>query len=166
MGKEENCTIIGGFEVCNWLSGKGVKHTHPIQIGGRYKFPWGEAKMTLALHSSSMPDGSYGGNPAGVILYIDGKKIYHAGDTGLFGDMKLIGEEGIDLAMLPVGDNFTMGPDDALKALKLIAPQYVIPIHYNTFDLIKQDLEQWIDDVATETTTKPPFLIPGESFEL
>lgn len=83
--------------------------------------------------------GSYGGNPAGFLLTLGDKKIYHACDTGLFYDMKLIGEEGLDVAILPIGDNFTMGPQDALRAVKFLEPKVVIPIHYNTFDLIKQD---------------------------
>ena len=98
----------------------------------------------MAMHGSALPDGSYGGKPAGLLLTTpDGRKIYMAGDTGLFGDMALIGEEGIDLAMLPIGDNYTMGPADALRAVKLLQPGHVIPIHYNTFGLIQQDATAW-----------------------
>jgi L-ascorbate metabolism protein UlaG (beta-lactamase superfamily) len=96
----------------------------------------------------------------------DGKKIYLAQDTGLFGDMRLIGEEGIDLAVLPIGDNFTMGPDDALRAVKLIQPRHVIPIHYDTFGLIAQDGEAWAKRVAAETSTQAHVLKPGESYTL
>ena len=103
--------------------GKGVKNTHAQHIGGGFDYPWGRVKLTMALHGSGLPDGSYGGNPCGLLLTVDGKKIYHAGDTGLFGDMRLIGEEGLDLAILPIGDNFTMGPDDALRAVKLLRPK-------------------------------------------
>jgi L-ascorbate metabolism protein UlaG (beta-lactamase superfamily) len=114
-----------------------------------------------------LPDGSDGGNPAGFLLTTnDGQKIYMACDTGLFGDMRLIGEEGIDLAVLPIGDNFTMGPDDALRAVKLIQPKHVIPIHYSTWDLIAQDPHTWAKRVEDETPTLVHVLKPGESFSL
>jgi L-ascorbate metabolism protein UlaG (beta-lactamase superfamily) len=96
----------------------------------------------------------------------DDKKLYFACDTGLFGDMRLIGEEGIDLAMLPIGDNYTMGPDDALRAVKLIEPKHVIPIHYNTFDLLAQDADAWAKRVEEQTDSKVHVLQPGDSFEL
>ena len=108
-----------------------------------------------------------GGNPAGFLLTtLDGKKIYLAQDTGLFGDMRLIGEEGIALAVLPIGDNFTMGPADALRAVKLLQPQHVIPIHYNTFDLIAQDAQAWRSQVESQTSAKVHVLKPGESYLL
>ncbi|RLB36586.1 MAG: metal-dependent hydrolase, partial [Deltaproteobacteria bacterium] len=135
-------------------------------IGGGYDFPWGRVKLTIAHHGSALPDGSYGGNPCGFLLYIQNKKIYHACDTGLFYDMKLIGEEGIDLAILPIGDNFTMGPDDALRAVKLIQPAKVIPIHYDTFDVIKQDPNAWAERVKAETGSQPLVMTPGESILL
>ena len=111
----------------------------------------------------SLPDGSYGGNPAGfLITFKDGRKVYDAADTGLFGDMRLIGEEGIDLAILPIGDNFTMGPDDALRAVKLVQPKKVLPIHYNTWELIAQDAAAWAARVHKETKTQAVVLKPGE----
>ena len=122
--------------------------------------------MTIAHHGSMLPDGSNGGNPAGFLFYIDGKKIYHACDTGLFYDMKLIGEEGIDLAILPIGDNFTMGPDDALRAVKLIEPRQVVPIHYNTFDVIKQDAQAWAIRVQKETEADVTVMKPGDTIEI
>ena len=110
-----------------------------------------------------LPDGSYGGNPCGFLVTLtDGTKIYNAADTGLFGDMKLIGEEGIDLAILPIGDNFTMGPDDALRAVKLIQPRKVLPIHFNTWPLIAQDGPAWGARVRAETKAEPVVLKPGE----
>jgi L-ascorbate metabolism protein UlaG (beta-lactamase superfamily) len=110
-----------------------------------------------------MPDGAYGGNPCGFLLYFkDGKKVYDAADTGLFGDMRLIGEEGIDLAIVPIGDNYTMGPDDALRAVKLMQPKKVLPIHYNTWDLIAQDAGAWAARVKKETSTEPIVLKPGD----
>ena len=123
-------------------------------------------KLTNALHGSVLPDGTYGGNPCGFLFTVEGKNVYHACDTGLFYDMKLIGEEGIDLAILPIGDNFTMGPDDALRAVKLIEPEQVIPIHYDTFEVIKQDPHTWALRVEKETAAKVTVMKPGESLEL
>jgi L-ascorbate metabolism protein UlaG (beta-lactamase superfamily) len=143
-----------------------VENVHPQHIGGGHDYPWGRVKLTIAHHGSCLPDGTYGGNPAGFLFYIEGKKIYHACDTGLFYDMKLIGEEGIDLAILPIGDNFTMGPDDALRAAKLIEPKQAIPIHYNTFDVIKQDPHAWARRVEGETATKVVVMKPGDMLEL
>lgn len=161
-----NSKVITIPEILHYLEGKGIKG-HPLQLGGGYHFPFGYLKMTLALHSSSLPGGGYGGNPAGFLLNTpEGQKIYMAGDTGLFYDMKLIGEEGISLAALPIGDNYTMGPDDALRAVKLIQPKMVVPIHYNTFDLIRQDVDDWKRRVEAETTAKVVVLKPGESLSL
>ena len=145
---------------------QGIENRHPQHIGGAHKFEFGTVKLTIAHHGSMLPDGSNGGNPAGFLFYIDGKKIYHACDTGLFYDMKLIGEEGIDLAILPIGDNFTMGPDDALRAVKLIEPRQVVPIHYNTFDVIKQDAQAWAVRVQKETQTDAVVMKPGDTIEL
>ncbi len=166
IAKRTGAMIISNFEIANWLAQKGVK-THGQHIGGGFHHPFGYLKLTFAIHGSALPDGSNGGNPAGLLLTTkEGQKIYLAGDTGLFGDMRLIGEEGIDLAVLPIGDNYTMGPADALRAIKLIKPAHVIPIHFNTFPLIKQDASAWIQQVETETDTKAHLLSPGQSFSL
>lgn len=166
IAKRTGATVITNFEIANWLSAQGVK-THPQHLGGGFRHPFGYLKLTLALHGSALPDGSYGGNPAGFLLTtLTGHKIYLACDTGLFGDMRLIGEEGIDLAVLPIGDNFTMGPEDALRAVKLLQPKHVIPIHYNTWDLIAQDPGAWAKRVQSETSTQVHLLRPGEYFEL
>lgn len=135
--------VISNAEICRWLREKGVR-THALHIGGGYTFPFGYVKMTQALHGSSLPDGSYGGNPGGFLLNLnDGSHYYFAGDTGLFGDMRLVGEEGLDAAVIPIGDNYTMGPKDALKAVQFLHPKVVIPMHYDTFDVIRQDVEAW-----------------------
>ena len=139
IAKRCGAKIIANFEICNWLNEKGIENTHAMNIGGAYEFPFGRLKQTIAHHSSILPDGGNGGNPSGIIFYFERLTVYFASDTGLFMDMQLIGEEGIDLAILPIGDNFTMGPSDALKAVGLIKPKKVIPVHYNTFDVIKQD---------------------------
>lgn len=166
IAKRTGATVISNFEIQNWLVNHGIQNLHPQHIGGGFDYPWGRVKLTMAQHGSALPDGSYGGNPCGFLFYIQGKKIYHACDTGLFYDMKLIGEEGIDLAFLPIGDNFTMGPEDALRAVKLIKPKHVVPIHYDTFDLIKQDPNAWAQKVEKETSTKVTVLKSGDYLEL
>ena len=164
IAKRTGALVISNFEICNWLGKQGVK-THGQHLGGGHQHPFGYLKLTLALHGSALPDGSYGGNPAGFLLTTnDGRKIYMAGDTGLFGDMRLIGEEELDLAVIPIGDNFTMGPADALRAVKLLQPRHVIPIHFNTFDLIAQDAVAWAEQVERETSTKVHLLRPGQSY--
>ena len=170
IARRTGATIISNFEICSWFEKKhGYANIRPHQIGGGYNYDFGRVKLTPALHGSALPDGSNGGNPAGFLITLsNGKKIYDAADTGLFGDMKLIGEEKIDLALLPIGDNYTMGPDDALRAVKLIKPKVTIPIHYNTWDLIAQDAARWAKRVktATQGKTKVVVLKPGETFTL
>ena len=166
IAQRTGALVISCFEICNWLQTQGVTRTHAQHIGGGFQHPFGYLKLTIAHHGSALPDGSYGGNPCGLLLSAEGKKIYLAGDTGLFYSMRLIGEEGIDLATLPIGDNFTMGPDDALRAVKLIQPRVVIPIHYNTFDVVRQDPHAWAKRVQTDTGAEPVVLEPGESYEL
>ena len=165
IAKRLDILVISNFEIANWLGARDVK-AHGQHIGGGFNHPFGYLKLTQALHGSALPDGSYGGNPAGILLTTHGgEKIYLACDTGLFAGMKLIGEEGIDLAVLPIGDNFTMGPDDALRAVKMLQPKTVVPIHYSTFDVIKQDPDAWAERVNKETDTKAIVLKPGESIE-
>jgi L-ascorbate metabolism protein UlaG (beta-lactamase superfamily) len=166
IAKRTNAMMISNFEIAGWCESKGLK-THAQHIGGGFRHPFGYLKLTLALHGSCLPDGSYGGNPTGFLLTTNqGEKIYLACDTGLFGDMRLIGEEGIDLAVLPIGDNFTMGPEDALRAVKLIQPRHVIPVHYDTWELITQDPHAWAKQVEEQTNTKVHVLKAGESFIL
>jgi L-ascorbate metabolism protein UlaG (beta-lactamase superfamily) len=163
IAKRTGATVVCNYEMSEWFGKQGLKKVHGQQHGGGHKFPFGRVKLTLAFHGSALPDGSYGGNPAGfLITFNDGKKVYDAADTGLFGDMRLIGEEGIDLAILPIGDNYTMGPDDALRAVKLIGPRKVVPIHFNTWDLIAQDATAWAATVHTQTQAQPMVLKPGQ----
>ncbi len=167
IAKRTGALVIANYEITNWLSNQGVEKVHPQHIGGGFHHPFGYLKLTFAIHGSGLPDGSYGGNPAGFLLTTkDGHTIYMAQDTGLFGDMKLIGEEGLDLAVLPIGDNFTMGPRDALRAVKLLQPRHVIPIHYGTWPLIDQDPQAWAAQVVEETGAAVHVLRPGETFEL
>jgi L-ascorbate metabolism protein UlaG (beta-lactamase superfamily) len=135
---EGQATVIATAEIAGYAQKHGAK-AHAMNIGGKARFAFGSVKLTMAWHSSSFPDGTYGGMPCGLLLNIEGKTIYHAGDTALFDDMRTIGDHGIDLAMLPIGDNFTMGPDDALQALHLLRAKAVMPMHYNTFAVIHQD---------------------------
>ena len=166
IAKRCGAVVVSNAEISSWLGKQGLK-THGQHIGGGHSYPFGYLKLTLALHGSGLPDGAYGGNPAGFLLTTtDDKKLYFAGDTGLFGDMKLIGDEGIDLAVLPIGDNYTMGPDDALRAVKLLSPQHVIPYHYGTWDLIAQDPEAWAVRVRNETPAQVHVLKPGDTFTL
>jgi L-ascorbate metabolism protein UlaG (beta-lactamase superfamily) len=163
IAQRTGATAVANYEISEWLKKQGVAKVHGQQHGGGHAFAFGRVKLTLAFHGSALPDGSNGGNPCGFLLYLnDGTKIYDAADTGLFGDMRLIGEEGIDLAILPIGDNFTMGPDDALRAVKLLQPKKVLPIHYNTWDLIAQDAHAWAERVKKETKAQPVVLKPGE----
>jgi L-ascorbate metabolism protein UlaG (beta-lactamase superfamily) len=162
IARRTGATAIANYEISLWLEKQGVKKVHGQQHGGGFAHPFGRVKLTLAFHGSALPDGSNGGNPCGFLIsFNDGKKVYAAGDTGLFGDMRLIGEEGIDLAILPIGDNYTMGPDDALRAVKMIQPKKVLPIHYNTWPVIAQDAAAWAARVRQETQTVPMVVQPG-----
>jgi len=140
IAKNNKLTFICVNELGNYLSSKGFT-THNMHIGGGYDFDFGRVKFTIAHHGSMTPDGTYAGSPAGIILHADGKTIYHTGDTALFLDMKLISEMNgpIDYMLLPIGDNFTMDITDAIRAAELVRPKVAIPIHYDTFDVIKAD---------------------------
>lgn len=141
LAKKHKALVITNFEIATYLSSQGVS-AHPMHIGGRTTFDFGVVKMTAAVHGSaiSVKKGTIdGGNPGGFLIDIDGKKIYHAGDTGLTMDMKLLETEAVDLAMLPIGGNFTMDITDAITAVDFIKPKKVIPMHYNTFGLIQAD---------------------------
>jgi L-ascorbate metabolism protein UlaG (beta-lactamase superfamily) len=167
IARRTGAMVVANYEISEWLQKQGLSKVHGLQQGGGHAFPFGRLKLTLAFHGSALPDGSYGGNPGGFLFsFKDGTKAYDAADTGLFGDMRLIGEEGIDLAILPIGDNYTMGPDDALRAVKLLQPKRVLPIHYNTWELIAQDAAGWAKRVRQETQAEPVVLKPGEWLSL
>jgi len=137
--KNSGAKIVAIAEIAGWYGNQGIENTHAMNIGGGFDFEFGRVKMVYALHSSSMPDGSYGGNPAGYVIYSEGKKIYFAGDTALTYDMKLLADENLDWAILPIGDNYTMGADDAIKACEFINCKNVVGVHYDTFPQIKID---------------------------
>lgn len=170
IAQRTGATVVTNYEISNWLqqAPRGLAKVHGLQHGGGFTFDTGErVKLTLAFHGSVLPDGTYGGNPCGfVVTFPDGTKVYDAADTALFGDMALIGDEGLDLAILPIGDYYTMGPDDALRAVKLLKPRYVLPIHYNTFPPIVQDAAAWGERVKNETKAIPVVLNPGDWFEI
>ena len=151
IAKRTEALVVSNFEIASYFEQKGCK-AHPLHIGGGADFPFGRVKLTIAHHGSTGPEGESLGNPAGVIVTIDGKKIYHAGDTGLFLDMKLIAEMNgpFDAAILPIGDNFTMGIDDAVKAAEFIGAKVTIPMHYNTFPVIEADPSEFTNKVKAK----------------
>jgi L-ascorbate metabolism protein UlaG (beta-lactamase superfamily) len=168
IANRTGATVVSIFEITTWLAKHhGVKNTVGGNLGGGTNLPFGRVKLTLALHSSALPDGSNGGNPCGFLLTLtSGEKIYFACDTGLFGDMALIGAVGLDVAVLPIGDLFTMGPDDALQAVKLLNPKKVVPSHYNTWPPIAQDANKWAERVRAETKSEPVVVLPGGTIKL
>lgn len=163
IAKRTGATVIGNFEVANWMQAQGVEKTGGHNPGGGFDYGFGRVEFTTAHHSSSMPDDSYGGVACGVILFTAGLTIYHAGDTALFSDMALIGNKGLDVAIVPIGDYFTMGVDDSIEAIKLLKPRYVIPCHYDTFPPIEQDASAWAEKVHTQTEAQAIVLSVGES---
>lgn len=167
LAKENDALVIATPEIATYLGWQGV-NAHGMNIGGSFEFEFGRVKMTQAFHSTGLETESneiiYLGMPAGLLITIEGKTIYHAGDTSLFMDMKLIGDRHpIDLAFLPIGDNFTMGPEDAAYAAGLLGAKTVVPIHYNTFPIIKQDPHKFVE-LLPEGQGK--VLEPGASIQL
>lgn len=152
IAKRNHALVVAPNELAVYLAFKGL-NTHPMHIGGSYQFDFGRVKYTPAFHGSSFVEEEsqnivYTGMPAGILFTAEGKTVYHAGDTGLFSDLKMIGElNEIDLAFLPIGDNFTMGPEDAALAAEWLKAKRVVPIHYNTFPVIEQDPRTFVDQL-------------------
>jgi len=141
--KSSNATLVSNYEVAVWFADKGVEKYHPMNHGGSKSFDFGKVKYVNAVHSSTLPDGSPGGHPGGFVIKHEKGTFYYAGDTALTYDMKLIGDEfEIDFAFLPIGDNFTMGIDDALKAADFVGTKKIIAMHYDTFPFIEIDREE------------------------
>lgn len=167
IGKRTGALIIAPTELASYLGRKGVK-THAMYMG-TYNFDFGKLRMTPAWHGSAVEEKGvniYTGTPCGYVIYLGGKCIYHAGDTGIFGDMTLIGRMNpLDCALLPIGGNFTMDPEEALEAVLMLNPKLVIPMHYNTFPVIRQDAKQFVK-VVEEKGLKALALAPGESVEI
>jgi L-ascorbate metabolism protein UlaG (beta-lactamase superfamily) len=157
--------VVSSPEIVAYLRRSGVEG-RGLNVGGGGDFAFGRVTFTPAWHSNSFPDGTYGGMPMGVIVEADGVTIYHAGDTALFSDMALIARRGIDVALLPIGDTFTMGPDDALEAVRLIAPRIVVPIHYGTFEAIEQDAAAFARSASAIDGVTCHVLAPGEALDL
>lgn len=166
IANRNDATIVAIYEIAQWFATKqSVASTVGMNLGGTVELPFGSAKMIPALHSSGLPDQSCGGMPAGFLLNIAGKRIYFACDTALFSDMRLYAH-GVDVAVLPIGDLFTMGVDDSIAATKMIEPNVVIPAHYNTWPPIEQDAGSWAVRVDNETNAKPIVPEVGETIEI
>lgn len=145
IAKATGATIVANYEIAEYFGAQGAK-VHGMNPGGGHDFPFGRVKLTLAHHTSSVEAGlnpKYMGVPCGLLVSADGRNLYHAGDTALFLDMQLIGRAGLDLAMIPIGDNFTMGPDDALESLAFLKPRLAVPMHFNTWPAIVQDAAEF-----------------------
>jgi L-ascorbate metabolism protein UlaG (beta-lactamase superfamily) len=166
LAQRTGALVICNFEIAGWLQNKGVDNVHSMHIGGAFSFPFGRVKMTIAHHGSGLPDGSYGGNPGGFLVqFNDGHDVYFAGDTALTYDLRLIGEAGgVDLAVLPIGDNYTMGPDDAIMAAQFVKAKHVIPVHFNTWPVIAQDADAFADKLRQATEIDCTVLQPGQEF--
>jgi len=168
IAKRTGALVIAPFELAVFLEKKGCR-VHPMHIGGRKEFGWGKIKLTPALHGSAAHDDNgnlvYTGNPCGIILTLEHKNLYHAGDTGLTCEMDLIGRlHPIDVAFLPIGDNFTMGPSDAAEAVRMLNPRIVVPIHYNTWEIIEQDPDDFTNQIMGNTRVE--VMKPGGTMTL
>ncbi len=157
-------TVIGTAEIAGYAGRQGAPNVIGMNIGGTLKQDWGSVRLTPAWHSSSFPDGTYGGMPTGLVLEFGGKRVYFAGDTNLFGDMRLIGDLGLDLAILPIGDHYTMGPEEAARCLDLLRPKAAIPMHYGTFPVLTGDPQVFAREAALHGYTVH-VLTPGEPLE-
>ncbi|PAW92561.1 metal-dependent hydrolase [Mucilaginibacter sp. MD40] len=165
IAKRTSAKVICIAEIANWLGTKGVENVHGMNIGGAFNFEFGRVKMVNAIHSSALPDGSNGGNPAGFVVYGDSQTIYFAGDTALTYDMKLLEDENIDWALLPIGDNYTMGADDAIKAAGFVNCKNIVGIHYDSFPVIKINKDEVTEKfIKAGLNLKLPAV--GESIEL
>lgn len=162
-------TVIATFELATWLQQQGVENAVPANHGGTVQFEGGSTKLTPAWHTSSyQTDRGFvaPGLPAGHVVRFGGKTIYFAGDTSLFLDMQLIADEELDIAVLPIGDHFTMGPKDAVKAAAMLRADTIIPCHYNTFPPIEQDPQAFKAEVEESTASRVVVLVPGESLDM
>ena len=164
IAKRTGAVVVSNVEIAGRLGREGIE-TIGANTGGRVALPVGAVTFTAAWHSSSFSDGGYGGLAMGAVLEVGGRRVYHAGDTALFGDMALIGRGGLDVALLPIGDFYTMGPADALEAVKLLRPRHVVPIHYGTFPPIERDAVAFRDAVQAATDAVVHPLAPGEAIE-
>lgn len=159
--------LVANFEIAEWFAAKhGIQNRVGMNIGGQFRHDLANIKMTYAIHSSQLPDGSYGGNPGGWLLTIGDYRVYFACDTAIYSDMRRLGDVELDMAVVPIGDLFTMGPEDSIHAIQMLRPRHALPTHYNTWPPIEQDVQKWAADVDSHTDAKPIVLNPGESYEL
>ncbi|MBV9775048.1 MAG: metal-dependent hydrolase [Gemmatimonadetes bacterium] len=167
LAKRTGATVVSTFELVAFAQGKGAKNGHGMNIGGGHQFPFGRVKLTPALHTGSIhgdDEGAFTTDPAGFLITLNGgTRLYHAGDTALIMDMQLLKGQ-VDVAILPIGDNYTMGPEDAARAVEFIEPKVVIPMHYNTFPLIQQDPAAFRDRVGGRAEVR--VMEPGQSIEI
>jgi L-ascorbate metabolism protein UlaG (beta-lactamase superfamily) len=167
LAKKTGATVVSTFELVAFCQTQGVEKGHGMNIGGGHQFPFGRVKLTPALHTGSIDgdeEGAFTTDCAGFLLTLsEGRRLYHAGDTALITDMQLLRGQ-VDVALLPIGDNYTMGPEDAARAVEFIQPATVVPMHYNTFDLIRQDPEEFRRLVGGLAQVE--VMEPGTSLEL
>ncbi len=166
IAKRSGATVYAIVELAAWFADQGLEQTTGFNFGGTVEFPGGSAKLVPAVHTSTTPDGKVTTPAAGMVVRFGGRTIYFAGDTALFGDMAFIGDEGLDIAVLPIGDHFTMGPGDAIKAARLLSAPVIVPGHYNTFPAIAQDAAAFAADVAANMSSRVEIFQPGETREL
>ena len=166
LAKQTGATVVSTFELVSFVQTQGVEKGHGMNIGGAYRFPFGKVKLTPALHTGSIAgdaEGAFTTDCCGFLLTLNGgQRLYHSGDTALIMDMQLL-QGYVDVALLPIGDNFTMGPEDAARAVKFIQPGVVIPMHYNTWELIAQDPEEFRRMVGGDARVE--IVQPGGSYE-
>ena len=166
IAQRTSALLVANFEITTYAQREGHDCVQPMNTGGSWQFGWGRLTQTYARHSSSFPDGTYGGNPNGYLLSVEGKTLYNSGDTSPFSEMAWIGEDhSIDLALLPIGDCFTMGIAGAVRAARMLNPALTVPLHYDTFPLIEVDLGDWEAQMA-QAGLPTQVLRPGDRLEL
>ncbi|MDX1741695.1 MAG: metal-dependent hydrolase [Rhodothermales bacterium] len=166
IAKRSGAVVVANFEITQYLQKEGHDAVQPMNTGGEWRFEWGKVIQTYARHSSSFPDGTYGGNPNGYIIHADDKCVYALGDTCPFAEMQWIGDEhDVDVALIPIGDCFTMGPQESLRAIRLIRPSIAVPVHYGTFPLIEVDTNKWAESVG-HAGYIARVLSPGETLDV
>ena len=165
LATRHDATVVAAVELAEWLAGQGVANTIGINMGGGVTLPFGRVSLHPAWHSSSLPDGTYAGMPGGLLIEGEHLTLYHAGDTALFSDLGLLQRHGIDVAFVPIGDRYTMGPNDAVEAVRLLDPKHVVPIHFGTFPAIEQDPALFQADVHERTDARCVVMKPGQVWE-
>ncbi|MDH5589725.1 MAG: metal-dependent hydrolase [Gemmatimonadota bacterium] len=166
LARRTGARLISTFEIVSFAETRGVENAHAMHIGGGFDFPFGRVKMTPALHGGQVAGddtGAFTTVPGGFLVHVDGKTVYHAGDTALLTDMQLL-KGAVDVALLPIGDNFTMGPADAVRAVEFIEPEVVVPIHYDTWEIIRQDAQAFREAVGARARVE--VMAPGDSYDV